>query len=266
MTVHEFDIAYLDSIRHLQPPGWSDITAFFEFYARRDFCRPIMVLDGTDVIGVGNATSNGATGWLAHIIVDRDYRGMGIGSLLTGHLIDHLHSGGCKTILLIATGAGKRLYERFGFETVDEYLRFDDVTVLRDARNGNVRRYRKDDFETLMALDREVSGEDRSSMLAHFLEEARVYAPGSAVEGFFLTALDEGMIVAANDEAGLALLEIKHNRRKGKTVIPAENRTAARYLSSMGCGTVSRIPRMMLGEGFPWKPELIFSRAGGFYG
>ncbi len=266
MIVHEFDIKRLESVGRLQPPDWNDIKPFFEFYARNDFCRPVMVLDGADIIGVGNATSNGATGWLAHIIVDRDYRGMGVGSLLTGHLVDHLRALGCRTILLIATEAGRKLYERFGFETVDEYLRFDDVMVLQDVQNGNVRRYRKDDFERLMALDREVSGEDRSSMLAQFLEEARVYAPGPAVEGFFLPALDEGLIVAANDEAGLTLLELKHNRRRRRTVVPEENGAAVRYLSSMGCEVVSRIPRMILGEKISWRPELIFSRAGGFYG
>ena len=266
MIVHEFDIACLDSIRHLQPPGWSDIIAFFEFYARWDFCRPIMVLDGPDVIGVGNATSNGTTGWLSHIIVARDYRGMGIGSLLTGHLIDHLHARGCRTILLIATEAGKRMYEKLGFETVSEYVRFDEMMVLRDIQNSNIRRYRKDDYERLMALDRDISGEDRSMMLAQFVREAYVYASRSGVEGFFLPAPEEGMIVASNDEAGLALLECKHNRMKRKTVVPEENRAAVRYLSSMGGEVVSRIPRMSLGEKIRWKPELVFSRAGGFYG
>lgn len=138
--------------------------------------------------------------------------------------------------------------------------------IMQDIENGHIRRYRSDDREELMALDRLVSGEDRVKIIEYFLTDARVYVSDAVVEGFFLPTLDEGMIVAANDSAGLALLEYKHNRKKRKTVIPVENNAAARYLSSMGCEAVSTIPRMSLGEEIQWKPELVFSRAGGFYG
>jgi GNAT superfamily N-acetyltransferase len=266
MIIRGFDIDYLDSIRPLQPKGWSDITRLFEFYARHDFCYPIMVLNGTDAIGVGNATRNGETGWLAHIIVAENYRRFGIGSLLTGHLIDLLHAEGCRTILLMATEAGRRMYEKFGFETVGEYLCFEETMVMQDVQNVHIRRFRSDDRGEIMAIDRLVSGEDRIRILEHFMTDAHVYVTDAGVEGFFLPTLDEGMIVAANDTAGLALLAYKHNRKKRKTVIPVENDAAARHLSSMGYEAVSRIPRMSLGEEIRWKPELVFSRAGGFYG
>lgn len=266
MIIHEFDIDYLDSIRRLQPPGWSDIARFFELYVRQECCNPIMVLDGSDVIGLGNATANGETGWIAHIIVAEGYRGMGLGSLLTGHLVDRLLAGGCRSILLIATEAGRKMYEKLGFETVGEYLCFEEVMVMQDMQNTCIRRYRSEDYERIMAMDRDVSGEDRRGILTPFMSGTVVFDSGSGVDGFYISSLDEGMIVAANNKAGLALLEHKHNRRKRKTAIPSENKAAARYLSSMGCGIVSRIPRMSLGERVTWKPELIFSRAGGFYG
>ena len=266
MVIREFDIDYLDAIRPLQPKGWSDIVSFFEFYARHDFCYPIMILDDHEVIGVGNATKNGKTGWLAHIIVGENYRRAGIGGMITGRLIDLLHCGGCRTILLIATEEGRPLYEKFGFETVCEYLCFGETMVIQDEWNGHIRGFRNNDWEELLALDRRISGEERKGMLVHFMTDARVYDSGSGLEGFFLSALDEGMIVAANDNAGLALLRYKHSRRKRKTVIPVENNSAARYLSSMGSEVMSTIPRMSLGDGLRWRPELVFSRAGGFYG
>jgi ribosomal protein S18 acetylase RimI-like enzyme len=266
MIINEFDIDCLDSIRYLQPAGWSDITVFFEFYYKQDFCRPVMVLDGGQVVGVGNATLNGKSGWLAHIIVAEDYRGMGIGSLLTGHLIDYMHDGGCRTILLIATESGERIYRKFGFETVGEYLLFSEMSVGRDAEDASIREYRSGDYDALLRLDHDISGESRGDMISQFLSNALVYSADSSIEGFFLPGFDEEMIMAKSDRAGLALLEHKHNGRKCKTVVPRENEAAIGFLKSNGSEILSRIPRMMLGESIPWRPDRIFSRAGGFYG
>lgn len=183
LKIREFQQADIESIRYLQPEEWSDITFFFHFYAKYNFCYPVTAVDKGRIIGVANATVNKSTGWLSHIIVGEDVRGQGIGYKMTERLIDYLHQKKCRTQLLIATKMG-----------------------------------------------------------------------------------DEGTIIAGTKQAGLTLLQFKHIQGKRRTVLPEENQAGWDILKSTGFEYKTKAPRMALGEKIKWKPELIFSRAGGFYG
>jgi len=252
--------------RHLQPQGWSDITLYFRFYCKQDFCYPIVAICGRKIVGVANAIMNGDTGWLAHIIVDEEYRRMGIGYKLTEHLIEYLHRNGCKTLLLIATEMGEGLYRKFGFTTVSEYLFFEGGTFYPSDQIRNIRKYREANFEIIMDIDKYITSEERTNMLSQFLGNSWVYGSDTQIEGYFMSDFDEGMILATNDEVGLSLLLFKNSLQKRKNVLPIENKSGIEFLLSHGAQNVDRAPRMILGEKIEWKPELIFSRAGGFYG
>ena len=64
----------LDEIRSLQPEGWPDIVTEFTYYIRKDFCHPLKVTLDERIIGVGASIQFENTCWLAHIIVDKDFR------------------------------------------------------------------------------------------------------------------------------------------------------------------------------------------------
>ena len=266
IQIREFKIKDIESIRYLQPEGWRDITFYFSFYFKHDFCYPIIALNGNQIIGIANATVNGATGWLAHIIVAEKYRHRGIGYSLTEYVVDYLKKQGCKTQLLIATKMGEGVYRKLGFETVSEYLFFNEGSIKSEIEDKNIRNFWDSDLKTLLKLDCKISGENREKMLTQFLSNALVYAADSRIIGFLLQEFGEGMIIADNIEAGIALLKFKHSQQKCKTVIPVENKKGAEFLLSFGFKIIDRAPRMALGEKITWKPELIFSRAGGFYG
>ena len=62
--------------------------------------------------------------WLADVIVDDDYRKLGIGKALVEAVINHDELKGCFGIL--ATRDAHGLYEQYGFKTVDgKYMRKD---------------------------------------------------------------------------------------------------------------------------------------------
>ncbi len=253
-------------IKYLQPDGWSDISFFFRFYCMHKFCYPIVALSNNHMVGVANAIENDRTGWLAHIIVAPKYRRKGIGSLLTNHLVDYLFNKNCKTLLLIATEMGKPIYSKLGFEIVSDYVFFDSGKIMQNNRNKNIRKFHTSDIDEVLKLDQYISGENRTNMLTQFLKNAWIYQSQGHIKGFFLPEIKEGMILALDDESGLALLEFKHATNNCKTVLPAENIEGLEFLLSHGFRKVNKAPRMIMGEKIGWKPELIYSRAGGFYG
>jgi len=266
IKIRELNVNYIELISYLQPEGWSDITPFFRFFYKHDFCYPIVALDENRIVGAANATVNGTSGWLSHIIVAKDYRHRGIGYKLTEHLINYLRQKGCQTLLLIATKMGEGLYRKFGFETVSEYLFFNEGTIRSEIQNKSIRCFNNSDLEEMLELDRRISGENREKMLTQFLSNACVYDADSQIHGFFLPEFKEGMIIADNNQAGTALLNFKHSQQKRKTVLPVENKKGMEFMLSHGFKIIDRAPRMVLGEDIQWKPELVFSRAGGFYG
>ena len=259
-------IADVNNFRHLQPQGWSDITHYFKFYCENDFCYPVIAEHENRIVGTANATLNGSTGWLAHIIVDEEYRRQGIGYILTGHLVEFLNKRKCRSQLLIATEMGEGLYLKFGFKPVSRYLFFDNGKLKESSLDVHIRRYRESDLKSVLRLDKLASGENRENMIVQFLKNSWVYQSTLEIQGFFLPDLGEGVIVASDEIAGIELLKFKHTIKKCKTVLPAENGSAAEFLLSNGFKQGIRVPRMVLGENIQWKPEFIFSRAGGHYG
>ena len=70
----------LNEIRKLQPEGWPDIVTDFEYYLDSAFCNPIKTVLGGKIVGVGVTIIFGESAWIAHIIVDKEFRKRGIGS------------------------------------------------------------------------------------------------------------------------------------------------------------------------------------------
>ena len=168
--------------------------------------------------------------------------------------------------MLIATAMGESLYRKLGFQKVSEYLFFEGGDFPLHPQDRYIRQYRKSDMESILEIDRYVTAEKRSNMLQKFLRNIWVYSPGPHIEGFFMSDLDEGMILATNEQAGSALLAFKNSLEKRKNVLPTENRAGIECLLSHGAQNISSAARMILGDKIPWKPELVFSRAGGFFG
>jgi GNAT superfamily N-acetyltransferase len=250
----------------LQPQGWDDITYFFRFYCSHSFCYPIVALSQQQIVGVAAGILNIKTGWLAHIIVSEAHRGRGIGRQLTQHISDFLHQQDCESLLLIATEMGEPVYRKLGFAPVTEYQFYKGNQIQIDSVSGNIRNLLPSDLAQIFELDEAITGEQRQHMLENFLSNGWIYRTDSKIRGFFLPEFSEGTIIASDDEAGIELLKFKLSLRNSKAVLPEENESGIQLLESHGFEKYNRAKRMALGEAIQWKPELIFSRAGGFYG
>ncbi len=258
-------------LKDFAPREWNtDLSDLFGFLFGQPFFHPLLAeWDGTPA-GCANGLWNGNAGWLGNIVVLPEYRGQGIGSALTGHLVSHFQQQGCLSQILIATPLGEPIYRKAGFVTQSTYtfLRRAGNAESEPARDQNIRAAGTDDLDAIHSLDREATGEARRSFLEQFITGSWVHqrVGQKQIEGYFLPKLGNGLIIARNAEAGLELLDFKLNQGSNFVVIPTQNRAALEHLTASGFQVQSTAPRMVLGPEMAWHPEMLFSRGSGYCG
>ena len=254
----------LDSIPPFQPDDWPDITRAYSFYVRSWFCKPLKLIQGGEIIGIGNIIYMHDTAWLSQIIVRPANRNQGWGKFITQGLIDQ-----CKpmvrTISLLATDLGFPVYQKLGFKTQSIYHFYKGDPLPSIPGIDAVQQYDTQCHCDILELDKSASGEIRSRLLQDHMQNAKVILTQKEVIAFYLPTLGEGLIMSKQVEAGLQLLAY-HLRDKGKIVIPEENNDATEFLLSRGYMNYRKAHRMYSGDAIPYKPQWIFSRVGGNLG
>jgi len=265
MNIESLGVRDLTQLEPLQPSGWAPIAPFFEFYVRSNFCRPIKYTLRGNIIGVGTAILHRDTAWIAHIIVNTNFRNLGIGTTITRHLITSVQADGINTISLIASSLGEPVYKKLGFEKDTDYLFFKSETTFKSVARTSVAFEPR--FEnSLLALDADVYGEARTQLVLPHLNQARIILEHGEVTGVYLPTLGEGPIIARTDFAGCALLAEKHSHETTRSVLPKENEPAAEFLRRHGFTQFLTGSRMHLGRPIAFQPAKVYNRVGGNLG
>jgi hypothetical protein len=145
---------------------------------------------------IGTATTivyGGRLAWISMVLVDRRYRGEGIGTTLFQRAIAHLDLLGIPTLKLDATPQGRPLYEKLGFQ--EEYCV--ERWTLHRGTSGQVQPSARHPavppsvgLEEILPLDRELFGAERGDLLrALAAEEPRLVVTahrGGARRGYAL--------------------------------------------------------------------------------
>lgn len=256
----------LNLISTLRPEGWNDITASFAFYVQSSFCFPIKVVIDDVIVGLGATIVHHDVAWFGHIIVHPDRRGNGIGQRITQSLIEIAKENKCETIYLIATKLGSPVYEKLGFITDTEYLCFKEVHLDQDVLiSDQVVPYHQDFKNEISTIDQTATGEDRMMQLEDALESGFVYINNHKIEGFYLPALGDGLIVANHSAAGLELLTL-HLKSNDKAIFPIDNVLARDFLYRKGFKEYDVVKHMRLGNVRPFILKNIYNRIGGSVG
>lgn len=256
-------------LKDFAPKEWNtDLSELFGRFFMQPFFHPVLAEWNGTPAGCADGLCNGNAGWLGNIIVLPEYRGQGIGSALTGHLVEYFKQQGCLSQILVATPLGEPIYRKAGFTTRSTYsfLRREGPGEPRPV--NNIRAAGTDDHDAIFDLDREATGEARRPFLEQFLEQAWVYARDGVkhIQGFFLPKLGNGLVIARDVETGLELLDFKLSRGSTSVVVPSGNEAALKHLTTAGFENTFIAPRMVLGPEVAWHPEMIFSRGGGYCG
>lgn len=257
----------LEEIVRLQPDGWPDIVPEFDFYIRYSCCHPLKVLLDNKIIGVGSSVLFGNTCWLAHIIVDREYRSRGVGTRITEKLLSEAEDQHPDSFLLIATESGFPVYKKLGFMVVTEYCYLErDTPWTGTGIPAKTYPFNAEYSREIFDLDRKISGERRYDLLKDYLETTYVFIDNNSVQGFYMPGLGEGMILAENPDAGRELMKVKYATAT-KAVLPSDNREGIEFLLKNGFKVLdTRGTRMIRGKAVNWQPRKIFSRIGGNLG
>lgn len=267
MDLERLLIPDIKRISHLQPEGWEDIANKFREYCSRSFCHPVKLVAENQIVGIGVLILHKDSAWLAHIIVDKSYRGQGIGNRIVTHLVQYAAKNGFLSINLIATELGAPVYKKVGFYPVCNYVSLKKTKFWPASRNtAKTITASKEQYQQILRIDREISGENRQELISPYLTDCIVYTDGGSVEGFYVPGLGQGPIYAVTDRAGLALMELKYSSAD-IAVLPEANNTGIEFLIQRGFEIQNTTAvRMAWGQELPWQPQNVFSRIGGNYG
>ncbi len=244
--------------------GWRERRILFEFYGARDDTALFVAEVGGEIAGTGGATvfpGTPATGWVHGIVVRPEHQRTGLGARLTETAIAWLRARSAATVLLLATDAGRPVYERLGFTAGERYGSFAWPTTGSDG-HATTEPMQASHLGAMLALDREATGEDRSGFIASLATSGWVATRGGEIAGFHLACPWGGGPTIARDVAsGLALMRLaapvaqRPSRGPG---LPEANAAVVRHLADLGITAERYVTRMWLGAPPTWRAEMIF--------
>ena len=250
---------------------WGVRRDWLAYAASTPACVPLVAEVAGELVGTGVGTANGPVGWLGTIFLAPAWRGQGLGRTITQELIDRLESAGCRSLALVGTEEGRRLYERMGFEVQTRY-RILEIGGLADdaaaAETGRVRAFDAGDADALAALDRAATGEDRGHAIRALArpDTARVLVGRDGeLDAFVIRPpWGGGATVARSLDAAQAIIAARR-RASGaagrvRIGLLAENEEGMERLTAAGFRPQWSAPRMIRGEPIAWRPEWIYGQ------
>jgi GNAT superfamily N-acetyltransferase len=263
--------AVLEATACVVDGGWGTYRQFhaiFSFYAANRRCQTFLARDGQGrVVATSVATRYRHTGWIAHVFVRPDLRGQGLGTRMTTAAQDVLMRAGCDSIVLAATELGRPIYERLGYVVESSYHEMRGTALPKSAELSPCRPLLPSDRAALIAMDRQVSGEDRSPVLTAFQDFAwgifrDGHLTGAVIPvpwGGAAAALLPGAS-AAETAAFVRLIRTVGSNGPEVMVYPAgENHQALELLAEQGFEELRTVPRMFLGRRSDWMPAAVWN-------
>ena len=249
---------------------------YFAWAIHRPEIRLFVVEDETGIAATGSAAANGRVGWVGVIFVRPDRRGSGLGGLMTRTVIGDLEGRGCRTQVLIASPAGRPIYERLGFSVVDRQFRYHapGMGTEQPWRDRRLRPYRPEDLGAIVGLDQAATGEDRSRALTSLAGVDATWVTVDGADrptGFFLRPpWRGGAVIAPDPDDGLRLLELRRRQappdgQAGAGVLASNTIGRARLRAAGWSEEVANV-RMVRGEPLRWNPSAIWGQLNGALG
>ena len=194
------------------------------------------------------------------VIVSPSHQRCGIGKILMDTI---LSDAGDRRVMLNATQEGARLYESLGFtpsgsiSTHYGQLAPDHPPIADDA---GIRRLQPDDWMSIMRIDREASGMDRTPLLAALcqISEGFIAQTEGRTAGFILPRRFQkgtllGPVVADDEQTAIALMSVAASHAEGllRADIPGDATIIADWLERAGLPSAGQVTTMWL----PSAPE-----------
>ncbi len=268
LEINSSEINHSTNLAPLFPEDWHfNFENFINNHYDKAYFKGYTLQFKNQNIGFGNLFIFGYSAWLGNILVHSTHRGKGYGTKITKELIKVAKKNGVETCNLIATPLGKSIYENLGFKTELNYEFYSSAQVEFNFNiDVGIRKATITDFEDIKNIDYLITGENRMEMLKFYLPNTYVALMKGNNVGFFIDALETGLIISTNKVYGIELLKTKLNKGNTKIIIPENNVSLNHFLTENGFKKKLSLPKMILGKNYNWLPENIYNRGAGYCG
>ncbi|MCU0851890.1 MAG: GNAT family N-acetyltransferase [Thermoplasmata archaeon] len=211
--------------------------------------------------GVAAITSYGKLAWVHSVIVDRKYRGQGVGKALVNACIDYSDGLGVRTLKLDAVPPAKKFYEKLEFKTEFESLRF-----TRSGAKGSalVQRMRPEDLPRVEAFDQTMTKIDRTRVIREIFRDNPEWAfmarDSHGIRGYLLGRPDDARVnlgpcicVPGTEQWFVKMVRSAMStvpEKSYRICVAATNHKALIALKSMSFQVSQSSTRMYMGEKF----------------
>ena len=218
--------------------------------------------DGETPVAFVTAIKYDTSGWIGNLIVKEGYRGRGIGFSMMQRVLAILNQAGAQTVWLTASRAGRPIYEKLGFYTIDSVYRWtgEGSAAMIEGRT-------RVPFDEIVPVDIAGWGDRRHSLLEAICSNGEVFADK---DGFLAvqrlkccTQLGPWANKAEGDAAQLFDSVVTPARGRGTLCldVPGRNVKAASLLGSRGFLMASESTLMYRGAVPCYNPTKIYALA-----
>jgi GNAT superfamily N-acetyltransferase len=151
---------------------WNMAPEDFQFMSQLEPEGCMVLFDDSKPSGVATCISYGKMGWFGNLIVKKEIRHKGAGSLLVKHAINYLQSKAVETIGLYAYLDLLNFYENLGFKADERFIVLQAQT-LNSSKTKPLPRIGKLHFRAITQFDKGCFGGDRTKLLESIILEKR---------------------------------------------------------------------------------------------
>lgn len=214
------------------------------------------------------------------VIVHENYRGLGLGKLVTQKCIESVSQ--YTAIMLVATKDGEPLYKKIGFTTVDYVHKYlaDNYSGAHNLTSNEftIEDVHARDFAEIVRLDAAAFGDKRSKFLQNRIRQAKccivVRDHQTNIIGFGLSIkgpmnLILGPIIAPDSITASLIINTlaKDHHGKLRMDVPSGHAEMRKWLEQNGFKEVNRPPVMILhAEEMPTRNNTLFAIAAQIFG
>jgi len=165
MNIREMNLSDIDfAFSCTKSEGWisetkEDFRGFLEYNPQGCFIAEVQ----SKRIGMCVATAYRENGFIGELIIIKEMRGQGYGSLLFDNSVRYLLAKGIKNIYLDGDLDAVSIYEKAGFRKINKSLRF--VGKIPGKYHSFVRKVKPEDIKTICEIDKELFGDNRDFFL-----------------------------------------------------------------------------------------------------
>jgi ribosomal protein S18 acetylase RimI-like enzyme len=200
-----------------QAAGWNQTPSdWLRFLTLGSDCCFVATVDNF-VVGTVASCLFDSVAWIGMLLVDEEYRRVGVATRLMQHVLSELDRHDARSIRLDATPMGVGLYDKLGFKRQFRVTRYGGIPRITPALPSHygTTPYVPEHLDAVLRLDQQVTRVDRSKLIRSLLTKddtfARVVLGDAGLNGFLIArpgsnAIQIGPVVASQLPAGTALL------------------------------------------------------------